>query len=186
MLCQSKYLPFSLSYPLLFHIWLENLYMDLVHSKVSLAFVISILNIPRGSAAPSLAPSLCYAPLPCWSLPCWYGLEAWTWTCFVTAELHDCHGAVAQTCLLSSVLLCPPCSGTARLHPCWWEHHSFLLHCHYLLLLAFYVIEQLNFAVLLLLLVVFLFAGVSLFIIIIQQIASQLKLKGHFMEIGIL
>jgi len=43
--------------------------------------------------------------------------------------------------------------------------------------------EQPNLAVLLLLFVVFLFVGVSLFIIIIQQIASQLELKGQFMEI---
>lgn len=61
MPCQSKYLPFSPSRPQLFHISLEHLNMDLVHSKVSLAFVVRVLNTPRGSVALSLAPSLCYA-----------------------------------------------------------------------------------------------------------------------------
>lgn len=158
--------------------------MDLVHSKVSLAFVVKVLNTPRGSAALSLAPSLRYTT-GILAL-CFLILQILALLTRLTGLALDllCQCRIAwpsQSCCPNlSALIGPALSSLLG----YCQTAPFLPRCHHCFLLTFYLMEPPNLAVLLLLLVVFLFLGVSLFIIIIQEIASQLKLKVNLWRLG--
>lgn len=156
------------------------------------SFVVRVLNTPKGSATLSLVPSLhntTAITIPSLADPCLDGVicrlnlrpALSLWNCLAIMWLLPKPG-------LCFVFLwsCSPCSGTARLHPgwgtgppclrgsgIWFSSHS----SPALLFLYVYVCWFCLF--------VFFFSFFCFNIIIIQQVASPLKLKGQFMEIGL-
>lgn len=163
--------------------------MDLLHSKVSLAFV-SGSWIPQDPLQPSALTPPCatpwvllfFAPFSCWALPCWHdshllchcGFARPSRACCpnlspligpgLSSLLRSCRsGPLLMRTLVLPASLSPLALAYVSLHeaaqPC----------CSLASVCCFFV-----------------FVEVYLFIIIIQQIASQLKLKGQFMEIGFL